>query len=188
LKIKFNRYDNFANVTEYTPVSGSPVSFQWGYNKQFPIVKVENARANQFFYTSFEEGEGDSNESDSRTGKKSKLNGFSKTIDIPAAGTYELSYWRKMPSGNWKHFLEPKQISNATFSINLDGQIDEVRFYPQGALMSTFTFSPGIGMTSSTDVNSQTIFFEYDGLRRTKLARDDDGNILKRYDYQLRKP
>ncbi len=52
-----------------------------------------------------------------------------------------------------------------------------------GALVNTYTYNPLIGMTSETDANGKSIFYEYDGLGRLSIVRDKDGKVLKKYCY-----
>lgn len=63
------------------------------------------------------------------------------------------------------------------------GKIDEVRLYPENAQMTTYTYTPLIGMTSQCDVNNKITYYEYDGLGRLDLIRDQDKNIIKKYCY-----
>ncbi|UYQ94804.1 hypothetical protein MKQ68_06830 [Chitinophaga horti] len=63
-------------------------------------------------------------------------------------------------------------------------ELNKLRAIP-GALVTTYTYKPLVGITSQTDVNGRTTFYEYDGHNRLRLIRDQDGNILKliNYDY-----
>ncbi|PSL26461.1 RHS repeat domain-containing protein [Chitinophaga ginsengisoli] len=58
----------------------------------------------------------------------------------------------------------------------------------QKVLITTYTYNPGLGITSETDQNSRTTYYEYDGLGRLKVIRDHDGNVLKQIDYQYQAP
>ena len=73
-------------------------------------------------------------------------------------------------------------------SINIDAygrevDIDDVRLYPVGAQMTTYTHIPQVGLTSMSDANNQPTRYEYDGLQRLKAVRNPQGNIVKQLDY-----
>ncbi len=40
-KVRYSRYDTSGNIEEFIMEDDTPVSIIWGYNKQFPIAKVE---------------------------------------------------------------------------------------------------------------------------------------------------
>ncbi len=47
----------------------------------------------------------------------------------------------------------------------------------------TYTYKPLVGISSITDQNNKTQFYEYDNLKRLALVRDKDNNILKKICY-----
>lgn len=64
--------------------------------------------------------------------------------------------------------------------------VDEVRLFPKNAQMTTYTFDPLIGMTSVCDPNNRIVYYEYDGLQRLRLLKDQYGNVTKTLDYNYK--
>ncbi len=56
----------------------------------------------------------------------------------------------------------------------------------QESLVWTYTYIPFKGMTSQTDPNGVTTFFEYNNYGRLEFIKDNSGNILKNYVYNLK--
>jgi YD repeat-containing protein len=181
-------YDDFNNPRESSRPDGKKTAYQWGYNQTVLVAAAENALFTDMFYEGFEENPSAS-VAEQRTGKKSmQLSGvFSIMTDrLPAHnGDYVLSYWVKENSGPWTY--KEKQFNNyttgpiATDAVN--GFLDEVRLYPKGALMTTYTYELKIGITSITDPANVTTYFEYDDFNRLAVKRDQDRNIIAKYDY-----
>ncbi len=48
----------------------------------------------------------------------------------------------------------------------------------------TYSYTPLVGMTSSTDPKGVTTWYEYDNFGRLKCIKDDDQKILKQFDYR----
>lgn len=103
-------------------------------------------------------------------------------------------------NGTWKYFEvvidldKVKQLSGVTedltlavYIMNNDNDrtflIDDLRFHPASARMTTYTYDPLVGMTSECDANNQIIYYEYDSLNRLIYVRDRKGNVLKKICY-----
>jgi hypothetical protein len=118
---------------------------------------------------------------------------------------YKVSFWRKIGSGStlsfggsssvvitsrtgpvrngWQYF---EILINNTTSFKISGNyiIDDLRLYPQNAQMISYTYKDGVGPTSQCNENNQCTFWDYDDFNRLKLTKDQDGNILKKNEYQ----
>lgn len=203
-EVQIDKYDLYGNVEQLRPVHASPVSYVWGYNGTNPIAEVLNAEVSKVAYTSFEDqGLGGWNlisggvyltNNNNITGKRSLSGGVSKTLP---QGNYVLSFWSAANTwvngtaftdqpvknlGNGRRYFE-KILTNVT-SVQVSGDnIDEVRIYPIGAQMSTYTYNPLIGMTSRVDAAGNITYYEYDSFGRLSMVRDEKQNILKRICY-----
>jgi len=52
--------------------------------------------------------------------------------------------------------------------------------------MTTYTYDPLIGMSSETDTNGKTIYYEYDDFGRLKYILDYKGNVINKTDYHYK--
>ena len=124
------------------------------------------------------------------------LSGLSTTT------TYIVSYWSKTGSsytvtgtttvtqgktvtlkgGTWTYF-EHVVTGTATVTVSGSGNIDELRLYPSTAQMTTYTYTPLVGMTCSCDVDNRVTYYTYDALGRLRYIRDQNGNMIKTYQY-----
>jgi len=176
----FSDYDDRGNLREQYKANDQPHSYIWGYDKLHPIAEVTNAKANDIVHTSFEDGNG--NSMGGVTGEM-YLNGtYNNSVTGLTNGPYVLSYW-KLINSEWIFQNTPVTVSNQSFTINISGQIDEVRFIPLRAQMKTLTYKPLIGTTSVCDANNIVNYYLYDEFYRLKLIKDRKRNILKFYKY-----
>lgn len=76
-------------------------------------------------------------------------------------------------------------LDNPPSDAALRSQLSNLRNIPE-AMVTIYTYNPLVGMTSQTDPQGKTSYFEYDAFSRLKDIKDKDGNILKTYTYQYR--
>lgn len=212
-EITINSYDAVGNLLQATPHDGIIISYLWDYQNKFPIAQVRGAVQSNIAYTSFEaDGTGNWTFSGTPypdptapTGKKAYLFNGSNAItksSLNPATTYVVSYWRPTAASaltitgsqsgypitgitvnGWKYFEHRVTGVSSVSLSSSSGSIDELRLYPLGAQVTTYTYSPLIGITTQCDVNSKITFYEYDLLNRLMLIRDQDRNIVKQYCY-----
>jgi YD repeat-containing protein len=140
-----------------------------------------------FYYDGFEESGGNSANNDCRTGHLSHTGPYSVVLNNLSSRSYVLSYWVRSGNSWILQTSSPVSVTGGTYTISIPGgQIDDVRFCPVDAQMSTYTYDPLVGMTSVTDPKNETTTYEYDSLQRLKNVKDKDGNIIKQttYHYQ----
>lgn len=71
------------------------------------------------------------------------------------------------------------QLSDA----DLRTELNKLRTGLPNAMVTTYTYSVGVGITSETDPNGKTTYYNYDAYNRLIVVRDHDKNILKRFCY-----
>jgi YD repeat-containing protein len=171
-------YDNFGNVSWTQAADNVVTSYLWGYGYKFPIAVVQNANLNQILHTSFEE-ETTNTSSIAKTG----LYGYSAayTISLPSAGTYKLTYWKKVGTEPWQ--LVEEVLSSSKTIGGSGAIIDEIRLHPLVAQMVTYTYDPMVGITSATDQNNNIAYYYYDSSGRLKSIKDANKNLVKAFDY-----
>lgn len=211
--VSFLEYDNSGNLTRFAKEADHENMFIWDYKNQYPVAKIVNATSGHVAYTSFEaDGSGhwsipssNRDNTSSITGKQSYLltsgsitkNGLSTSIE------YFVTYWIKnsstpltitgtqgtavelRSSGNWKCFLH-KITGVSQVTISGAALIDELRLYPRSAQLTSTTYDCITGITSQCDENNRINYYEYDGLGRLKLIKDQDGNIVKMFEYNYK--
>ena len=96
-----------------------------------------------------------------------------------AAGTTNLeTYW----NGFGSIATNPtQQAAFRTFNTNLRSNATL-----NNAQITTYTYIPLVGMTSQTDPNGKTTYYEYDSFGRLKFIKDKDGKILKKFYYHYK--
>ncbi len=155
----------FTNTTSVT----IPLQFSYIGTQMVP------SGINEFFYEGFEENSS-AVSGIAHTGSKYWNGSYTVPFITPNGRNYLIQWWTGPVT--WT-FHQQAYTSNMVIS----GTIDDVRVLPSDAEITTYTYSPLVGMTSETDHNGVTTYFEYDGLERLKNVKDYQGNIVKNYQY-----
>jgi len=133
--------------------------------------------SNEFFYEGFEENNS-AMYGTGHTGVKYWYTGNYTVPYTPPNGRSYVIQWWNWVNGQWIFHEQPY-----TANMVLTGILDDVRVFPSDALMTTYTYAPQVGMTSQIDPAGRATVYQYDGLGRINLVRDNDGNILRKYCY-----
>jgi hypothetical protein len=212
-RIRYYAYDETGNPLDVSKENGGHVSYIWDYNKDFPIAEFKNASilTDSIAYTSFEaDGKGCWNFSGTPQTETSapmgsyayNLTNGNITRSTNSLKTYFVTYWLKNGSGTinvngsaskilinrngWTCY-EHLVLNPLSITINGTGIIDELRLYPVGSYIISFSYNPYVGIKSRNEPNNQISYYEYDAGLRLKLIRDGDKNIIKQFDYQYKK-
>jgi YD repeat-containing protein len=211
-RVIHDKYDIKGNLLVQYKTGGPKMSYVWDYNASLPVAQCTNADVEDIAFTSFE---GNSHGSWSLgstagvtspgiTGSKSYnlVSGNLARSGLQSGGQYIVSYWAKTgtvnvnnttstrqgPTVNGWTYTEKVVTGTSTVTISGTAIIDEVRLYPVGAQMISYTYSPLAGITSQADASSKITYYEYDKLGRLVRIKDQDGKILKQHDYQYQQP
>ncbi len=210
----FDNYSPTGDVLQMTPQNGIPESYIWDYKNNFPIGKVTNSVPADIAFTSFEaDGSGNWNipsgtrdQASPLTGNYSYslVNGAITKTGLTIGKIYIVSYWAKGSSctisggtgsvktgrsvSPWTYYEHTITATATTFSISGVGNIDELRLYPLGSQMTSYTYAPLIGMTTMNDPNSEIVYYEYDNFQRLLNIKDYQGSIIKNYQYNYAQP
>jgi hypothetical protein len=207
-RIQFSSYDAKGNLLEQAKANDVKKVYIYDYSFSLPIAEASNADFASIAYTSFEsDGSGNwavgstiRDALNAYTGNKSYFlsQGISKS-GLDAAKSYIVSFWLKggtalvnggAPTAGktrkgWTYYQH--MVSGATtVNVSGTGNIDELRLYPQGAMMTTYTYDPVLGVTSSNSPSNKADFFEYDSKGRLVAVRDDNNNVLKTHQYNFK--
>lgn len=206
-ELMVNGYDEQGNALEVQSRNNQPMSTVMGYSSTthkniLPIAQIANANHNQVAYTSFEAADNEGNwlfsgfTTEAKTGEHS----YSGTVQSQAGLSdlpYKVSFWVKgsgavingnnVPaSSDWTYYeillSNPGQIQITTGSA----KIDELRLHPASAQMTTYTYRPLVGVTSTSDQNSRSTYQDYYEQGWLKAIRDQNQHLLRTYHYHYK--
>nr|WP_121271545.1 hypothetical protein [Pedobacter schmidteae] len=68
----------------------------------------------------------------------------------------------------------------------LDGFLNSLKTSLPNAQIASYVYKPLVGMTSQTDAKGMTTYYEYDSFQRLKCIKDQNGDVIKSYDYHYK--
>lgn len=104
-------------------------------------------------------------------------------------------YYDETREGEWQYLERRIDLSQVSGLVGLElilrnvgsngysAYVDDLRFYPADAQMTTYTYDPLIGLSSISDPNNRSMHYEYDDFGRLIEVTDSDGNLLKELEY-----
>jgi YD repeat-containing protein len=147
----------------------------------YPVFATAPSGTKEFYYEGFEENNDYNTKTGvAHTGSKYTIKDTLKWIR-PNSRDYVISYWYRS-GGNWM-YKAPQAYTGSSFTFTGGDAYDDIRIYPKDAQMTTYTYDASVGMTSQTDAKGETTYYEYDSFQRLLNIKDQNGNILKSYQY-----
>lgn len=96
----------------------------------------------------------------------------------PVAKVVGKTHTEALTSGIQQSILD----NSATTDVAMRTELNKLRAL-SGALVTTYTYKPMVGVTSETDARGRITYYEYDGLNRLVVVRDHENKILKKLCY-----
>lgn len=181
--------------------------FQWDASGIYPEAQLITTGENEFFKVFNFENDG--NYSLGATGKKSMNGSTSVSIEDVPIGNYVLGFKAKDQNSSsdvsiefapttipiaingdkWDYYQTTIELSSLkTIQVNIPSsvQLDDLVIYPAEAEITYFTIEDGKGISSQTDSNGNTKYFDYDELGRLIRTKDNDQNMLSKILYNYK--
>ncbi|MFY0602123.1 MAG: RHS repeat protein [Cyclobacteriaceae bacterium] len=141
-----SKRDDLGNVEEIKSRAGVITSYIWGYDKTYPVAKIDNASYSLV------------------TSHVSAIQAASDSDDDTC--------------------LEGEGCDEDALRVLFENLRNDTNL--QNAFITTYTYDPLIGITSQTDPNGKTFYYEYDSFGRLMHVRDFEGNLLSKHDYHYK--
>ncbi|MDI9336959.1 MAG: hypothetical protein QM539_00890 [Alphaproteobacteria bacterium] len=157
------------------------------FNANFSILYVRNrittTTYKEFYFEDFETNTSAFNIF-AHTGKKSFIQSFTIPFIPPNTKNYILQYW-KYVNNKWQLFQQkytPNTVLNGS-----NGNIDNIRIFPEDAQMFSYNYHPLFGLTSQIDPQGNVSYFNFDGLGRLKTIKNKNNEFVKSFIYNFSK-
>ena len=104
------------------------------------------------------------------------------TLSTPLGVRYTVDWMELGQDGEWHYRRSP--FSGTAMVGGGAVAVDNVRVYPDGAEVQSWTWWENGELRSMTDGKGRTESYVYDGLARLVSVTDEEGNTTKAYEYQ----
>ena len=105
------------------------------------------------------------------------------------SGKYLIAIIENASEQDVRSALNIESLSEVSVKKTPDNRIGDIlRAALPNSLVTSYTYLPGVGMSSQTSPDGQTIYYEYDGKGRLSYTYRMDGDrksIIEKYDYNL---
>ncbi len=112
--------------------------------------------------------------------------GYNQTL--PVAKIENISF-SSIPTTIYNNILSTSNndVDTATEKLLRD-ELETLRNHTNlsGAMVTTFTYDPLVGITSMTDPRGNVIYYEYDSFNRLKVVKNKDGHIVSENQYNYK--
>ncbi|RYD97753.1 MAG: hypothetical protein EOP54_09880 [Sphingobacteriales bacterium] len=162
-----------SNFTEYVPVSTNLAG------NYFCLLKSGNATAKRLYTEGLEPG----------IRYRATFWASSNTVpEFGIEGGTQFTLTEIAVKGQYKHYevMFSPTVANQRIGLNAPAAnvaIDELRIHPVAAGMTTYGYEKLNGKSYETDALGRITFYEYDGLGRLKLIRNQEGHIIQKMSY-----
>ncbi len=156
-RLYFDQYDDVGNITQFHEVDNLVTSVVWGYKKSLPFIQAKNAD-----YASL----------------KAVV-----SVALVNSGYSEGFNGLDLFLNDISNLSLPTQRAKLTALVNAVNSHSLLK----NARVEFVTHDPLIGITSHTDINGKTTYYEYDSMGRLEVMRDWNLDILQNYIYNYKK-
>jgi hypothetical protein len=156
--------------------SFSSYTFNYSFNYSYSGMTVVSSGLKEFFFESFEEAVG-ATVGNAHTGKNFYNSNYTNSFTIPNGRSYTIQWWN-FSNSKWNY-----NSQSYTNGMVLTGPVDDIRIFPNDALMTTYTYNFSGTMSSETDPRGRTLYYVYDNLNRLVLIKDNENNAVKKICY-----
>lgn len=99
---------------------------------------------------------------------------------------YVVDWMERQDDGTWE-YRSNILLATDVFSAGTSGKyIDQIRVYPKGTFVESYTWDQYGNLSSRTDSRGVTEYYRYDGLGRLTGIYDNDGNKVEGYHYNYK--